>query len=186
MRRIARPLLSAAFISSGLDQFRHPATKAEAARPLVGQLSSSLSLPNDPEKLVRANGAAMAAAGSLLAMGRLPRLSSLVLASTLVPTTYVAHPFWEAKDPEQRREQRTQFVKNLGLLGGVLLAAVDTEGRPGLAWRTKHATSHAQRGAGRATRQARSAARQARLEARRATGRATRRATRRAGSAVVR
>jgi hypothetical protein len=35
-------------------------------------------------------------------------------------------------------------LKNLGLMGGLLLAAVDTEGRPGLAWRTGHLAGHAQ------------------------------------------
>ena len=30
-------------------------------------------------------------------------------------------------------------MKNLGLLGGLILAAVDTEGRPDLAWRAKQA-----------------------------------------------
>lgn len=178
VRRIARPLLSAVFVATGVDQVRHPATKADAARPLVGKVAGPLGLPDDAELLVRVNGAAMATAGSLLAMNRVPRLSSLVLATTIAPTTYVAHPFWEAKDPEQRREQRTQFLKNLGLLGGVLLAAVDTEGRPGVAWRTRHAADHAQRGARRARRDARLATRQARREARVAA--------RRAGSAVSR
>ena len=37
-------------------------------------------------------------------------------------------------------------MKNLGLLGGLLLAAVDTEGRPGLRWRAGHAIDDATRG----------------------------------------
>jgi uncharacterized membrane protein YphA (DoxX/SURF4 family) len=172
VRRIARPLLSAVFIQNGLDQFRHPATKVEAARPVVNQLAGPLHLPNDPEMLVRANGAAMAGAGALLAVGRLPRLSSMVLAATLVPTTYAGHRFWEVKDPEQKRQQRIHFVKNLGLLGGVLLAAVDTEGRPGLAWRARSVTRDAQRGAKRARKDARRAARQAHHEAKHAARRA--------------
>lgn len=171
VRRIARPLLAAVFVQTGFDQFRHPAPKADAARPLVHRLSGPLHLPDDAETLVRANGAAMAGAGVLLATGRLPRLSSLVLAATIAPTTYVAHPFWEAKDPEERRSQRAHFLKNLGLLGGVLLAAVDTEGRPGLAWRTRHATRDAQRATKRAKAEAKLAARQARREAKHAAKR---------------
>lgn len=176
VRRIARPLLSAVFITTGLDQVRHPAAKAEAARPLVHRVAGPLHLPDDPETLVRANGAAMAGAGALLALNRLPRVSSAVLAATLVPTTYVEHPFWTVRDPEEKRRQRTHFLKNLGLLGGVLLATVDTEGRPGLAWRTRHATKDARRTARHAGREARTVARQARREAERAA--------RRAGSAV--
>ena len=61
-----------------------------------------------------------------------------MLAASLVPTTYVGHPFWQEPDPSQARQQRTHFLKNLGLLGGLLLAAVDTEGQPGLAYRAAH------------------------------------------------
>ena len=52
---------------------------------------------------------------------------SAVLAATLVPTTVAAHSFWQEQDPEVRAKQKVQFLKNLGLLGGLLLAAVDTE-----------------------------------------------------------
>ena len=176
VRRIARPLLAAMFVDSGLDQFRHPGPKVERARPLVDKIAEPLRLPNDPELLVRANGAAMAGAGTLFAIGRLPRLSALVLAATIVPTTYAAHPFWAEKDPEQRRQQRGHFIKNLGLLGGVLLATVDTEGKPGLAWRSQRAARDARRAAHHAKKDARRATRGARRE--------TKLAARRAGDAV--
>ena len=103
-------------------------------------------LPEDPETLVKLNAAVQLGAGSLLALGRFPRLSSLLLAGSLVPTTLAGHRFWEEKDPQERYRQRSNFLKNVGLLGGLILAAVDTEGRPGLAWRAKHATHHAAEG----------------------------------------
>lgn len=165
-------MLAAVFVQSGLDAFRHPGPHVEPARPVVSKLAPQLRLPDDPEMLVRAHGAAMAGAGALFGIGRLPRLSSAVLAAAIVPSTYVRHPFWQEQDPEAKREQRTHFLKNLGLLGGVLLATVDTAGRPGLAWRTKHASTHVQRGARRATKEARVAAKQAKREARHAARRA--------------
>src|SRR5205807_669938 len=55
------------------------------------------------------------------------------------PTTLAAHRFWEEEDPELRSQQQVHFVKNLGLLGGLMLAAADTEGKPSLAWRARHA-----------------------------------------------
>lgn len=172
VRRLARPLLSAVFVQSGIDQLRHPGPRVEAARPVAAKLSGPLHLPRDPETLVRVNGAVMTGAGTLFALGRFPRLSALLLAGTLVPTTYAGHPFWSVQDPQERRAQRTHFLKNLGLLGGVLLAAVDTEGRPGLAWRTKHATRDAKRAARHAKTEARLATRHARKEAQRAAKRA--------------
>jgi uncharacterized membrane protein YphA (DoxX/SURF4 family) len=168
LRRVARPLLAAAFVSEGLDLVRHPGPRVEAARPMVGLLSGPLRLPDDPELLVRANGAAMAGAGALLAVGRFPRLSALVLAATLVPTTYVEHPFWAEKDSEAKQRQRQAFLKNTALLGGLLIASADTEGRPGLAWRSQRAAKDAKRAAGLAKRDARRATGIAKKDAKRA------------------
>ncbi len=139
VRRLARPLLAAMFIDGGLDQLRHPSSKLGKAEPLLHKVAGPLHLPDDPELLIRANGAAMVGAGTLLATGRFPRLSAAGLAASLVPTTVAGHRFWAESDPVQKRNQRTHFLKNLGLLGGLILAAVDTEGKPDLAWRAKRA-----------------------------------------------
>jgi putative oxidoreductase len=94
-----------------------------------------------------------------LATGRFPRLSALALAATLVPTTYAGHAFWEEKDPSAKSMQRIQFFKNISMMGGLLLAGVDTEGKPGVAWRARHAAKDVRR-------EARQLAKQARMEAR--------------------
>jgi uncharacterized membrane protein YphA (DoxX/SURF4 family) len=175
VRRIARPLLAAPLIASGVDAVRHPGPHAEAARPLVDKAAGPLRLPNDPELIVRASGAVTAAGGVLLAVGRLPRLAALAVVLA-APTTQASQPFWQEKDPEQRRVQRTLFLKNLGLVGGALLAAVDTEGRPGLAYRGKQASHDvaesvhdAGEAAKRSARSARKAAKRAKKDAARAT-----------------
>jgi putative oxidoreductase len=174
VRRIARPLLAAPLIATGVDAVRHPGPHAEAARPLVDRAAGPLRLPNDPELIVRASGAVTAAGGVLLAVGRLPRLSALAIVLA-APTTQASTPVWQEKDPEQRRAQRTLFLKNLGLVGGALLAAVDTEGRPGLAYRGRaasHAAAESLEDAGdaakRSARSARKAAKRARKDAERA------------------
>jgi putative oxidoreductase len=154
VRRIARPLLAAPLIASGVDAVRHPGPHAEAARPLVDKAAGPLKLPNDPELIVRASGAVTAAGGVLLALGKLPRLSALAIVLS-APTAQASTPFWQEKDPEQRRVQRTLFLKNLGLVGGALLASVDTEGKPGIAYRGrayKHAAADSLEDAGKATR----------------------------------
>ena len=92
-----------------------------------------------------------------------------MLAATVVPTTMSAHLFWKEQDPQVRAQQKVQFLKNLGLLGGLLLAAVDTEGRPGLAYRAHMVGDSAQRTARQTRREAKhlahSAAREAKLKA---------------------
>jgi hypothetical protein len=62
--------------------------------------------------------------------------------------------------------QRVQFFKNVSMMGGLLLAGVDTEGRPGVAWRARRAARDVRR-------EARSLRRQAAAEARVAKARLT-------------
>ena len=56
--------------------------------------------------------------------------------------------------------QRIHFFKNASMLGGLLLAAVDTEGKPGVAWRARRAAADVRR---EATGLAKDARREARL-----------------------
>jgi putative oxidoreductase len=164
VRRLARPMLASMFVVGGLDSVRNPGPKVPAAGDIAPKIAAKLPyLPEDTEQLVRINGAAQLGAGLLLSVGRLPRLSALVLLLSAVPTTLAGHRFWEEEDPAARKAQRIHFFKNLGLLGGLMLAAVDTEGRPGIAWRAQHATHHA---AATSRRARRTAQREAKLAAR--------------------
>ena len=72
-------------------------------------------------------------------------LSATVLAASLVPTTLAGHAFWNETDPQAKYAQRLQFYKNTSVFGGLLLAAVDTEGKPGLAWRARRAAADVRR-----------------------------------------
>ena len=166
VRRVARPLLATMFVAGGLDALRHPGTRGAQAEPLVHTLAPPLGLPEEPELWVRANGAAMVAGGALLATGHFPRLAATVLAGTLVPSTALDHAFWAQSDPERKRQDLLHFVKNLSVLGGVLLAAVDTQGKPGLAYRARMAGAAAARTRTSVTKDARYAARIARAQAR--------------------
>ena len=137
-------MLASIFIVQGYETLRRPERVAPRAEKVVGPLKERVSaLPDNTEQLVRINGAVQLVAGSLLAIGRWPRLSALALAATLVPTTLAGHPYWETKDEQERAQQRIHFLKNLTMLGGLLIAAADTEGNPSLAWRSRHAVQAA-------------------------------------------
>ena len=137
-RTIARPLLASVFIAGGIDAVRHPEARAKAAQAVTVPLSRRMpSLPDDPELYVRVNGAVQVGAGALLAVGRFRRLAALALIGSIIPTTYAEHRFWEEEDEALRNQQRAHFLKNLGLLGGLILAAFDTEGAPSLGWRAR-------------------------------------------------
>jgi putative oxidoreductase len=150
VRLAARPLLASMFISGGLDAFRDAEARATAAKPVIDRVVPYLQkrvpqLPDDPVTLVRINAAVQVGAALALATGRLPRISSAVLAGSLIPTTFAGHRFWEQDDPQAKTTQRTQFFKNCSMLGGLMLAAVDTEGRPGMAWRARRAAADVRR-----------------------------------------
>jgi putative oxidoreductase len=140
LRAIARPMLASIFIVQGLDSLLHPERVVKQAEPVVRPIAERVpAVPDDTEMAVRLNGAVQLAAGTMLALGRLPRLSALALAVTLVPTTLAGHRFWEAEDGQDRTQQRFHFLKNASMLGGLLIAVGDTAGRPSLAWRSEHA-----------------------------------------------
>jgi uncharacterized membrane protein YphA (DoxX/SURF4 family) len=138
-RKLARPLLASAFITRGIDALQHPGPRIPAAQKFAGSVAEPLGLPQDPELLVRVNGAVMAGAGVLLALGKMPRLAGAALTLSLVPATLFEHRFWEESDPEVKAAEKKHFFGNLGLLGGVLLATLDTAGNPGVVWRTRNA-----------------------------------------------
>lgn len=138
-RKLARPLLASAFITRGIDALQHPGSRIPAAQKFSETVAEPLGVPGDPELLVRVNGAVMAGAGTLLALGKFPRVAGAALAISLVPATLFEHRFWEESDPEVKAAEKKQFFGNLGLLGGVMLATLDTAGNPGLVWRTKNA-----------------------------------------------
>jgi len=137
-RRIARPMLASIFVVEGWDAVQHPAGKVKKVEVVTEPLDDNVGrIPLDPETLVRINGVVQIGAGVLLATGRFRRLASLALIGSIIPTTYAGHRFWEETDPVTRAQQKVHFLKNLGLLGGLILAAFDTEGQPSLGWRAK-------------------------------------------------
>jgi putative oxidoreductase len=136
--RVARPLLASIFIVGGVDAMLDPEGKVKAAEQVTRPLAEHISaLPDDTALLVRINGGVQVAAAVLLYLGKFRRLAALTLIGSIIPTTYVGHQFWVELDEEKRAEQRIHFLKNLGLLGGLMLAAFDTEGAPSVSWRIR-------------------------------------------------
>ena len=131
IRRLARLLLAAIFVAGGIDTLRHLEPKVAQVEPFlrktVGGVADSLpeQVPTDPETLVKIDAAVKVGAGLALAFGKFPRLAALALALGLVPTTLAAHAFWEHADSQAKKAQQADFLKNLGLLGGLLLVLTE-------------------------------------------------------------
>jgi len=166
-RLIARPMLASIFVVGAATALKNASGPAAKADPVTSRLvplikKAGLPLPEDPETLVKINAGVQIGAALALATGRAPRLSAAVLAASLVPTTAAGHRFWEQDDAADRTQQRLHFFKNVSLVGGLIIAAGDTDGKPGVAWRARHGVRDARREAKRLAHDARREARLAR------------------------
>ena len=178
VRALARPLLSMIFVVQGANSIRNPEPLVPKAQPVTDRLVPMVKrvappqvgerIPETTVNLVRLNGVVQLVGGLALATGKGRRLGAATLAATLLPATVAAHPFWQMKDKESRATQRIEFIKNLGLLGGLLLAVVDTEGKPGVAWRASHGAKAAKRETRRGAKAAKREAKQLAHEAKQA------------------
>ena len=155
VRRLARPLLASYFVYEGLNNVRTPKAHAEELAPFVEMAAKQTGVPNEPEMIVRGVGGAQLAGAALLATGRVPRPAAALLATLIGPSTYVHEAFWAETDPARKATKKSGFFRNAAILGGVILAAVDTEGKPSLRWRAAQGAEQSRRGARRAAKAAR-------------------------------
>lgn len=135
-------MLAAIFVKNGADSVTMPEQVAEPAKRVTDRVGPVLTninekAPTEAKTLVQINGGIQAASGLLL-LTRFRRPAALALAGTLIPTTAAGHAFWAQDKSEDRAKQFTQFLKNMGLFGGLVLAALDNGGKPGLRWRAGH------------------------------------------------
>lgn len=153
IRKVARPMLATAFVSQGVESLRSPMAAGEAARPTVEGLQKlpdpvGTTVPRDPEIVARVTAAAQIGGGLLLASGRLPRLAAATLAATVIPANLGAHMFWSENDTVRKARKRRDFMTDLSLLGGLIIASADTAGKPSLTWRGRRAAKLSSAGAG--------------------------------------
>jgi uncharacterized membrane protein YphA (DoxX/SURF4 family) len=187
VRTAARAMLAGIFVASGAKALTNPDPLVPAARPVADRVGPMLvkvhkRAPSDARTLVQLNGAVQFAGGLLLLTG-LRRPAALALATSMLPTTLAAHRFWEYRDEAQRHQQQVQFMKNLGLTGGLLLAALDNEGRPGLRYRARRLVTDTGRALRRSARQTQRQVGQSARQTRRQVGQSARQTRRQVGRA---
>ncbi len=137
-------MLSAVFISRGVESLRSPKPAADATRQTLDGLSKlpdpvGTNVPSDAETVAKVNAAVQIGGGLLLATGKFPRIASIALAASVVPGSLGGNAFWNQSDPQRKSEERKAFITDISLLGGLIIAAVDTEGKPSLGWRGRRA-----------------------------------------------
>lgn len=138
VRFLARPMLASSFVLAGMDKLKNADDTATQLSPLLRRAAESLPFQTDEKVLARVLGGTQVGAGVLLALGKSARLAASILAVISALNGYVEWRSADTSTKSARDARRKQLLKNVSLTGGVLLAAVDTNGRPGLAWRAEH------------------------------------------------
>ncbi|GAC55969.1 hypothetical protein GOHSU_02_01130 [Gordonia hirsuta DSM 44140 = NBRC 16056] len=191
LRKIARPMLASAFVASGAELLRAPRHAAATVQPMLDSGRDALPapvadrVPQNAATAMRIAGAVQVGGGVLLATGKAPRFASAVLATTLVPVTVYDGAFWTETDPVRREARKVGLIKNVGLLGGALIASADTAGEPSLAWRTRNTVQEARVAGLVAAKEAQVAGKLGKRAAKRTARRAARHALRSGGHPVA-
>lgn len=114
-----RVLLSAIFLVSGIAKVTDPAG-AVGFMQAQGIPAAGI--------LVYVAGLAEILGAIALMSGLLTRVGAIGLILFMIPTTLVFHDFWTFTGEEQRHQQ-IQFMKNLAIIGGLLLVTAYGAGR---------------------------------------------------------
>jgi len=150
-RPVARAMLASWFVSRGIDAVRHPAKHAAESLPALRPVAERAGAATHTDlvgyldgptmrRVVQVHGAVTALAGLALVFGKAPRTAALALAGLSAPLLLANLPVRVPGESKADREaRRDRLVQALTATGGAILAGVDREGRPGVAWRVEHA-----------------------------------------------
>ena len=112
---VGRLLLGGYFLHAGWNHFRN-------VKMLAG-FAGMKRVPM-PTLSVLGTGALLALGGLSILTGVLPYAGLGMLAVFLIGVTPTMHDYWNHKDPMQRMGDRSNFLKNVALLGAVLSLAI--------------------------------------------------------------
>lgn len=151
VRFVARPLLASSFIASGVDRLKNSANTAEQLRPVLERagktVPSAKPVTSNAEMVAKVVSGTQIGAGVLLGIGKLSRFAATLLVASSALNAVVEYRSADGSSKEAKAQRRNQLLKNVSLIGAVLLAAVDTNGKPGLAWRAEHFASDTRKNA---------------------------------------
>lgn len=160
VRGIGRLLLGGYFIVQGAKAVRDPAQFAPVAEPIAQRFvplaqrslppEAAAYMPEDPDTLIRLNGAASVLGGLGMATGIGRRGAGYLAAASLLPHVMAANPGGASEN--ERNAVRSQLLRNLALLGAALVVSQDTAGQPSLLWRVADSRKRLAREAERAQR----------------------------------
>lgn len=149
IRKLARPMIASVYIADGVSSIKDAKSKEEETQNTLDKVKKFLPsqyakfVPSDPTTAAQGIGAAKVAAGSLLAIGKAPRLSAATLALLSAPNVVSKNAFWATDDAKEKDARKQGLLTDAALLGGLVIVSMDTEGKPGLRWRANRAAKKA-------------------------------------------
>jgi len=143
LRFAGRTMLASFFVVQGAKAVMNPEPLVADADPFakafvplaqkVAPASVAGYVPEDTKTLVRITGVAQVVGGLMLATGIGRRLGAGVLGLSMIPHVMASRSA-KGSTTEEREIAKSQLLRNVALLGGAILASLDTQGRPSLAW----------------------------------------------------
>ncbi|MGO9469530.1 MAG: DoxX family protein [Isosphaeraceae bacterium] len=93
----------------------------------VAELMESVGIPAPQVMLIGAIIFLIAGSVSVV-LGYQSRVGASLLLVFLILASYYFHAFWKAAEPQAQQEQMVQFMKNLGLMGAMILIIANGTG----------------------------------------------------------
>lgn len=100
-----------------------PAERTHKADPAIQPVLKELGVDVPTESVVRAHAVATALAAVVLATSRTPRSAGLALTGLAAAQLALGPRFWDLPQGVERDVAEEDFVKNVSLVGGAMLAA---------------------------------------------------------------
>ncbi|MCL2785477.1 MAG: hypothetical protein FWD55_08640, partial [Propionibacteriaceae bacterium] len=125
-------------VMDGLRGALDPESSVEEAEPWANEVTNLANrvlpqnlaslVPTQTKTLVRIHGFTQIMGAMMMATGVFRRLGAFIVAASYAPKVIQA----------RSQHSRMSFTREVALLGGILIEAHDTQGKPSHAWRVRH------------------------------------------------
>jgi uncharacterized membrane protein YphA (DoxX/SURF4 family) len=118
---LGRAIFGGYFLYNGINHFMHHDMMAGYAK-MKGVPSAEVAVPG--------TGVLLVLGGLSLITGYRPKLGAALITTFLAGVSPKMHAFWAESDPQQRQTEMVNFLKNMALIGGAMLAAAEPQPSP--------------------------------------------------------
>lgn len=109
---IGRIIVGGFFLMSGFNHF--------AKLNMMAGYAKSKGMPA-PELAVGGSGVLLLLGGASMLLGYHPTVGAILLVLFLLSASFGIHNFWTVKDPQAKMNEQINFLKDIALLGFVLM-----------------------------------------------------------------